>query len=63
MNANDEIVRELLAIKRLLAYKFLQEGMSQASLAAALDVNQSSVSRMFARESSGKSSKRDKKGI
>lgn len=38
---------ELVAIKRLLIFGLLRDGASQAEVAAALGVNQSSVSRMF----------------
>ncbi|HYS55595.1 MAG TPA: helix-turn-helix domain-containing protein [Thermoanaerobaculia bacterium] len=43
----DDVVAELIAIKRLLAFKFLTEGMSQEDVARALGMSQSSVSRMF----------------
>ncbi len=43
----DPIVEELVAIKRLLVYALLEDGLSQGAVAAALGTNQSSVSRMF----------------
>ena len=43
----DPIVKELVAIKKLLVYALLANGLSQEAVAAALDTNQSTVSRMF----------------
>ncbi len=43
----DPIVEELIAIKRLLVYGLLKNGMSQQDVAAALGKDQSAVSRMF----------------
>jgi len=43
----NDVVAELAGIKRLLAFKFLKEGMSQEDVARALGMSQSSVSRMF----------------
>lgn len=45
----DEVVRELEAIKRLLMLMLMRAGATQADIAAALGVNQSSVSRMLPR--------------
>ena len=41
------VLRELEDIKRLLVLSLLRSGASQAEVARALGVNQSSVSRMF----------------
>lgn len=38
---------ELVAIKRLMVFQLLRSGVSQLEVAVALDVNQSSISRMF----------------
>lgn len=38
---------ELISIKRLLIFDLLRSGASQQEVAAALGVNQSSISRMF----------------
>jgi len=43
----DAIVAELTAIKRLLIVALLKQGLSQKDVAVALNVNQSSISRMF----------------
>jgi predicted transcriptional regulator len=43
----EHVVEELQSIKRLLALGLLKSGSSQADLANALGVNQSSISRMF----------------
>ena len=43
----DAVVKELVAIKKLLVYALLQNGMSQEAIASSLDMNQSNVSRMF----------------
>jgi predicted transcriptional regulator len=43
----DPVVKELIAIKKLLVYALLKNGLSQAAVATALDTDQSSVSRMF----------------
>jgi len=49
--ANDaditRLTEELIAIKRRLVYALLENGVSQEAVAAALGMNQSSVSRMF----------------
>lgn len=44
---NSDIVAELVSIKRLLVLQLLKSGASQAEIAAALDISQPSVSRMF----------------
>jgi predicted XRE-type DNA-binding protein len=41
------ILRELEDIKRLVLLALLRSGISQADVAKALGVNQSSISRMF----------------
>jgi predicted transcriptional regulator len=46
-NTANAIVRELGYIRRLLILQLLRSGVSQAEIATALGVNQSSVSRMF----------------
>ncbi len=43
----DPIVDELVAIRKLLVYALVENGMSQEAVAAALGTNQSTVSRMF----------------
>ncbi len=43
----DPILDELVAIKKLLVYGLLKNGMSQQDVAAALGKDQSAVSRMF----------------
>jgi len=43
----DGILAELTAIKRLVVIALLKQGLSQKAIAAALNVNQSSISRMF----------------
>lgn len=42
-----ELVKELQDFKRLTILAMLKFGFTQAEIAAALDVNQSTVSRMF----------------
>ena len=44
---NDPVVRELDAIKRLLALLLVKAGTEQKELATALGIDQSSVSRML----------------
>jgi predicted transcriptional regulator len=41
------LMQEVAAVKRLLIFKLLRDGASQADVATALGVNQSQVSRMF----------------
>ena len=60
-----EILDELQMIKRLMAIGLLRTGLSQAELATALGVNQSTISRMLAggkskpgKSKPGKSSRR-----
>jgi predicted transcriptional regulator len=43
----NDVVSELTAIKRLLTFRLLKEGVSQEEVANALGTSQSSVSRMF----------------
>jgi predicted XRE-type DNA-binding protein len=45
--SGDQIVQELALIRKLLIIAILNSGMSQEKLAKALDVNQSSISRVF----------------
>ena len=45
----ERVADELGAIKRLMIAALQRDGMSQEALAAALGVNQSSISRMFAK--------------
>lgn len=48
MAMNDsEVVKELAAIKKLLILALANSGMTQSQIAAALDVDRTSVSRMF----------------
>lgn len=42
-----ELIQQLRDIKRLLILQLLSSGVSQAQVAKALDVSQSSISRMF----------------
>ena len=51
------LLAELVAIKRLLAYSLLKSGASQREVAAALGVDQSSISRMFPKGSTGGASR------
>lgn len=44
---DDQILAELVTIKRLLIFALLPSEASQKDVAAALGVNQSSISRMF----------------
>lgn len=57
--ANDPIVEELQAIKRLLMLQTLRTGATQNQIAAALGIDQSAVSRMIPSKAirSSKSSK------
>lgn len=43
----DETLKELVTIRKLLVLALLRDGMSQKQLGAALDLDQSQVSRMF----------------
>lgn len=45
--ANDPMIKELDAIKRLLALLLLKAGTAQSELAIALGIDQSAVSRML----------------
>lgn len=47
-DGSDPIVSELITIKRLLVLSLLRSGASQKQVAAALELNRSQVSRMFA---------------
>jgi IS30 family transposase len=53
-NLTVAILAELTTIKRLMVFQLLENGASQRQLAEALGVNQSQISRMFPRASSGK---------
>jgi predicted transcriptional regulator len=46
-----DLIRELQDIKRLLIMVLVRSGASQGDVAMALNVNQSSVSRMFPKQS------------
>jgi predicted transcriptional regulator len=56
----DPIVDELVAIKKLLVYALLENGVSQEAVAAALAANQITVSRMFAKGGVAKRAARQK---
>ena len=43
----DSLLAELVAIKRLIVLLLLKQGYKQREIAAALDVDQSTVSKMF----------------
>ena len=43
------IAKELETIRRLLVFVLMTNGASQADIAGALDINQSSISRMLAK--------------
>ena len=45
---SDPLLREMLAIKRLLVLHLLKAGASQTEIGHALGIDQSAVSRMFA---------------
>lgn len=52
---NEQILAELVAIKRLLIYGLMKDGAKQDDIAKALGVDQSQISRMFAaKKKSGK---------
>ena len=57
-----DLLDELVALKRLVAFKFLRDGLSQEDVAKALGVNQSSVSRMFGATDKKKRKPSEKKG-
>lgn len=44
---NELVLKELQDIKRLLMLALMQGGQSQEKIAAALDVNQSTISRLL----------------
>ncbi|HEV2111385.1 MAG TPA: helix-turn-helix domain-containing protein [Gammaproteobacteria bacterium] len=44
---NTELLKELQDIKRILVVALIKSGASQGEVATALNVNQSSISRMF----------------
>jgi DNA-binding transcriptional regulator LsrR (DeoR family) len=44
---SDPVLKELVAIRKLLVLGLLKSGMTQNQVAAALDIDRSSVSRMF----------------
>jgi hypothetical protein len=43
----EDLVAELVAIKRLFVFALLRSGANQSEVAAALGMNQSQISRMF----------------
>ncbi len=48
MADNNEVMEELVAIKRLLVFALLQQpGVTQAQIATALGTSQAQISRMF----------------
>lgn len=48
MAQNDQqILKELVAIKKLLILALAKSGMTQSQIASALDVDRTNVSRMF----------------
>jgi predicted transcriptional regulator len=63
--ANDagiaKMTEELVAIKKLLVYALLENGMSQEAVAAALGKDQSYVSRMFGKGGVTKRASRGRK--
>jgi predicted transcriptional regulator len=58
----DGLLKELVAIKRLMAFDLLRSGATQAEIAKALGTSQSQISEMFTKgaRSSKKSRKRGK---
>jgi len=44
-----DVVKELVAIKKLLILGLANAGMTQSQIAKALDIDRTSVSRMFAK--------------
>lgn len=46
-NNSDDILNELVLIKKLLVYALLNNGASQKQIGSAIGVSQSSISRMF----------------
>jgi hypothetical protein len=44
---DDNIVEELREIKKLLIFALINDGVSQDAIAKALNLNQSSISRLF----------------
>lgn len=48
MAANDpQAIKELVAIKKLLVLALVNSGLTQAQIATALDIDRTSVGRMF----------------
>ncbi|MCG3123985.1 MAG: hypothetical protein GIKADHBN_02424 [Phycisphaerales bacterium] len=58
--AVDPVLDELQAIRRLMIFGLIRAGASQGEVAAALGVNQSSVSRMFPKPKGIKAAARKK---
>lgn len=54
--ADEALLAELTAVKRLLMFGLIRSGVTQRQLAAALGTSQSTISRMLP-ESSGKKAK------
>jgi predicted XRE-type DNA-binding protein len=57
-DASQEMLSELITIKKLLVFQLLINGASQKQIAAALGVNQSQIRRMFPNGSSESPPKR-----
>lgn len=57
---NKEILKELVSIKKLLILALSNSGMTQTQIAAALDIDRTSVGRMFPK--GALSSKKEKAG-
>lgn len=52
--SNAELLKELQDIKRILVIALIRTGASQEEVASALNVNQSSISRMFPKSKKAK---------
>lgn len=59
-DALSRVADELVAIKRLIVFSMMKNGMGQSDIAEALGTSQSSVSRMFS--SGGASGRKSVKG-
>jgi DNA-binding NarL/FixJ family response regulator len=46
-NLDDELLEEIVSLKRLFILYLVKSGVTQEEIAAALNVNQSTVSKMF----------------
>lgn len=51
---NEQILAELIAIKRLMIGALMKSGATQDDIAKALGLDRSQISRMFAPKSNGK---------